>query len=518
MFYSSPIFLAFIGLILAYSSIQYARSAYQSAQFAKKHGCRPAQSFAKGGDPVIGLSFLLETIKRAKNNEYMRVTLERFRTFGNTYVNKRLLYQTVHTIDSENAKEVFSTSFDAFQMPGIRVKALTTLFGDGIFVTDGPKWSHQRALLRPLFTRQNMGPMLGRFEKYFQLFLQHIPKDGSSVDLRELFYDLTLDVATDFLMGRSTNTLDPTTSSKNERQFAEDYLHCCTDAVRKIQLGPLYPFSSNAEIIPSRDRAWRFVDQYVDEALRRREKKSSRHPEGGDEYNFLTELAQFTDDRQVLRDQLLNILLASRDTTAALLGNLFFMLARHPEVYAKLRSETLDVVGPDQQPTEAHFKAMPWLNWCINESLRIHPVIPANTRQAARDIALPVGGGADGKSPLFVKKGTNVLFNLYSMHRREDIFGPNVDDFKPERWDGLRPGWAYMPFNAGPRTCLGQQFAMIEASYMIVRMAQTFEEIKSRDDRPYTEYYTIALFSKNGVHVSLKRREEKEQGVAVLEN
>jgi cytochrome P450 len=70
---------------------------------------------------------------------------------------------------------------------------------------------------------------------------------------------------------------------------------------------------------------------------------------------------------------------------------------------------------------------------------------------------LPVGGGPDGKSPMFVKKGTNVLFNLYSMHRREDVFGPNVDDFKPERWDGLRPGWAYMPFNAGPRTCLGRE-------------------------------------------------------------
>lgn len=71
-------------------------------------------------------------------------------------------------------------------------------------------------------------------------------------------------------------------------------------------------------------------------------------------------------------------------------------------------------------------------------------------------MALPVGGGPDGKSPMLVRKGTCVLMNLYAMHRREDVFGPDTEAFRPERWDGLRPGYAYLPFNGGPRICLGR--------------------------------------------------------------
>ena len=68
-----------------------------------------------------------------------------------------------------------------------------------------------------------------------------------------------------------------------------------------------------------------------------------------------------------------------------------------------------------------------------------------------RDTTLPVGGGADGKSPIFVKKGQQVNYQVYVMHRRKDIYGPDADEFKPERWETLRPSWQYLPFNGGPR-------------------------------------------------------------------
>jgi cytochrome P450 len=89
-------------------------------------------------------------------------------------------------------------------------------------------------------------------------------------------------------------------------------------------------------------------------------------------------------------------------------------------------------------------------------ALRLYPSVPSNTREAICDTTLPVGGGPDGKSPLFVKKGTSIFFNSFSMHRREDIYGPEPEQFRPERWGGLRPGWGYLPFNGGPRTCLGR--------------------------------------------------------------
>jgi cytochrome P450 len=339
-------------------------------RFINEHGCLPAEKKPLGGDPILGLSFLLETIRRAKNSEYMQCALERFRLFGTTYVNKRLLYETISTIDPENVKAVVLTNFDDFQMPDIRLKAMKPLFGDGIFVNDGPKWAHFRGLLRPIFTRQSMAPLLSMTERHFQVLLRRLPTNGTTCDLRELFYDFTLDTATEFLLGSSTHTLDPEHSTVVEAQFASDYLACCREAVNILQLGPLHWLSRKSKLRVERDRAWAFVDRYVDETLRLRDLNKMHATtdldRNSDDYNLLSELARDTDNRDLLRAQILNVLLASRDTTAALLGNLFFMLARHPEAYAKLRDEVLAHVGHGL-PTEAHLKAMTWLRYCINE-------------------------------------------------------------------------------------------------------------------------------------------------------
>jgi cytochrome P450 len=82
------------------------------------------------------------------------------------------------------------------------------------------------------------------------------------------------------------------------------------------------------------------------------------------------------------------------------------------------------------------------------------------------------------------------------MHRRKDIYGPDAEEFRPERWapeEGLRPGWGYLPFNGGPRICVGQQFALAEASYTIVRLLQAFRGIENRDPEPWTEQLALTL-------------------------
>jgi cytochrome P450 len=93
-----------------------------------------------------------------------------------------------------------------------------------------------------------------------------------------------------------------------------------------------------------------------------------------------------------------------------------------------------------------------------HKAFRLFPPVPLNQRTAEVDTFLPLGGGPDYKSPLFVAKGTSVGYSLYAMHRRKDIFGQDAEEFRPERWEGnLRPGWAYLPFNGGPRACLGRE-------------------------------------------------------------
>lgn len=86
-----------------------------------------------------------------------------------------------------------------------------------------------------------------------------------------------------------------------------------------------------------------------------------------------------------------------------------------------------------------------YLRYVNDESLRLYPVVPINARYANKDTTLPRGGGKDGSSPIFIPKGSSCDFSVHVMHRRKDIWGPDADEFKPERWDGRKVGWEYLP-------------------------------------------------------------------------
>lgn len=139
----------------------------------------------------------------------------------------------------------------------------------------------------------------------------------------------------------------------------------------------------------------------------------------------------------------------------------------------------------------------------LSTALRLYPVVPINLRSANKDTFLPVGGGPDGKDPVFVPKGQEVMYSVYSMHRLPEVYGPDATEYRPERWANLKPGWAYIPFNGGPRICIGQQFALTEAGYTIARIVRHFKSIESRDTRPFKEGLTLTLASQHGTHVAL---------------
>ena len=114
----------------------------------------------------------------------------------------------------------------------------------------------------------------------------------------------------------------------------------------------------------------RFVEPFVERAIAERQKTSTDKGEDRSEsQNFTEALSEFTADRKVLRDQLVNTLLAARDTTAAALSWLFYELSYHPEIYAKLRNEVLNILGTTRTPTYLELKQMKYMQWCINEGI-----------------------------------------------------------------------------------------------------------------------------------------------------
>lgn len=197
-----------------------------------------------------------------------------------------------------------------------------------------------------------------------------------------------------------------------------------------------------------------FVNTYVQKALLLSpEELTSRASKSDLSYTFLHELASYTRDPKVLRDQLVAVLLAGRDTTAATLSWTIYELGRHPEVVARLRAEILSTVGPKRTPTYADLKGMKYLQNVMNETLRLYPVVPFNVRAALKDTLLPRGGGPDGTQPLAVLKDTPVGYSTLLMQRRDDLYPPVSKDFKPvgefspERWYSWQPKpWQYSEF------------------------------------------------------------------------
>lgn len=247
-----------------------------------------------------------------------------------------------------------------------------------------------------------------------------------------------------------------------------------------------------------------FLNTYIDRTLRLgpEELASKTSKSGVHDYTFLHELASFTRDRQVIRDQLIAVLLAGRDTTAATLSWAFYELGRHPEVVRRLRAEVLDQVGPSRAPTYRDIKDMKYLQNVMNETLRLYPAVPFNVRLALRDTLLPTGGGPNGDQPIAVLKDTSIAYSTIAMQRRADLYpssssssAPSLfdektaataaamsgpDEFDPSRWYHWQPKpWQYVPFNGGPRICIGQQFALTEMGYVLTRMMQKFERAES---------------------------------------
>jgi cytochrome P450 len=104
-----------------------------------------------------------------------------------------------------------------------------------------------------------------------------------------------------------------------------------------------------------------------------------------------------------------------------------------------------------------------------------------NIRTALKSTVLPTGGGPNGKHPILVRQGEMVNFGQYVQSRRKDIYGEDAHFFRPERWETgelAGVGWGYAPFNGGPRQCLGEDFALMEVSYTVVRLLQTFDVIE----------------------------------------
>ncbi|KAL8781831.1 MAG: hypothetical protein Q9213_005833 [Squamulea squamosa] len=340
---------------------------------------------------------------------------------------------------------------------GPRRKVMFPFFGDGIFTQEGDAWKHSWELLRPQFAHKQYDD-LELFREVVDNLMRVLPEKGM-VDLQPLFFRLTLDTTTAFLFGDSVDSLRASNTA-GESIFASAFNTAQDFLAKRMRLQDLYWLVGGRSFTAACKEVHRFADQIIDRNL-------SRDKEGRNsgKYVFLDFLEKHTATRTELRSQIINILVAGRDTTACLLSWTFFLLVRHPNVLAKLREEISSTLQGSTEITRSDLRHMNYLQNVLKETLRLYPSVPVNLRTAIRSTMLPVGGGPDLKSPVFVAKGEGIAYSVYSMHRRPDFYGMDAELFRPERWeedlpmykDPINAKWGYLPFNGGPRTCLGSE-------------------------------------------------------------
>ncbi|KAF7447811.1 CypX Cytochrome P450 [Pyrenophora tritici-repentis] len=483
-------------------------------QYAMQMGCKAPQRWAAKWPQ--GLDLLLKAGQHARAQTILQFFLDVVESSGPTHEQQLLGSRGINTVEPRNIEEILSTQFEDFSL-GLRPKHFAPLMGSGIFTQDGAAWKHSRALLRPQFT-SNRYQNFEEMKKSVESLIDQISSD-SVVDLQPLFFRLTFDTTTFLLFGKTLSSLQSSDIAGKESEFAtafnlgQDYLS------HRGRLGDWYWLANTPEFWRACKTSHRFVDDAIQNALDDAEKPKPKKKEDEEtkHYVFIDALIQETRNKKELRDQCLNVLLAGRDTTACCLTWTLRLLARHPQVLQRLRTEIEEVVGLGQhasQPTRVDLKKMQYLDLVLKEVLRLYPSVPVNSRAALKTTTLPVGGGPDGKSPILVRKGEAVGYCVYAMHRRTDIYGEDALEFRPERWeDGqlLRNvGYGYLPFNGGPRVCLGQEFALLEAGYTVARLVQKFPFLTVPHDDPVVatgkekQVLTLVVASGDGCRVHMR--------------
>lgn len=489
---------------------------FQEKNARIKHGCSAAKTLP-GSRRVLGITKLRESAARIKDGSYLELCRHRFSCAGtNTFASTALGKTALDTCDPENVRTILATNFKDWALGEDRRSAFSPLLGNGIFAADGHDWRISRTVLRPSFTSRH----LDRFEVFedrFQSMLTAIHKRNGATDLSEAFGCFTLDCTTEIFFGKSYNSTETLYECDSQAtatgvsdlpitHFVEAFGRCQRTMADNLVLGRLGPYLMGAKgrrmFDQDRQTVLSFVREAVNHALASREAQVYKAAKT----TFLQSLLANDQTPSDVESALVNILVAGRDTTASLLSNLWFMLARRPQIYRKLRAEIQRILGsdPTSVPTADHLHGMSYLQACIHEALRLYPPVPLNSRTAVRDTVLPTGGGKSGQEPIFIPQGTRVGYNVYTMHRREDLWGQTAHQFDPERWIGddgsmRKPGWEYLPFNAGPRVCIGQKLALLQASFITCRLAQHFRGIQAEADN-MTQDPCAATVKGTGLH------------------
>ena len=363
--------------------------------------------------------------------------------------------------------------------------------GDGIFSSEGEFHRRQRKLISPPFQPRHIASYAETMGYYGEQ-IQQIWPNGSVIDVNQQMTNLTMSI-----IGKALFDADVFTET-DELGSAMTTLFAYISHRISILLPPPYSWPTPlnrrthkaAQLL--RDRISLFIEE------------RRNHPT--DRNDFLSILLQARDedgkpmsDEQVIAE-CLTLFGAGHETTATALTWTWYLLCQHPEIYAQVQQE-VDSTLQGRTPVYADLARLPYCLQVFKEAMRLYPPAYVFSRRALRDVEI------DG---YLVPKGYVVMLAPYTLHRRADYF-PNPKLFDPERFTPERekqlPRYAYLPFGAGPRICIGMYFAMMEGHLLLATLAQrvSFSLLPNQAIEPDPIHH-LTLRPTGAVNVSVQKR------------
>ena len=338
---------------------------------------------------------------------------------------------------------------------------LTRSLGAGLVTSEGAYWLRQRRLAQPAFHRQRVAgfaSVMTRSAMETVTRWESVAARGEPIDVGKEMMFLTQAIILRTLFGTEPGPVSDEVGRAwpvVNRYIGESFW--------SLGLTDGWPTPRNRRFDRARDALDRVVYRMIDEHRRR--------GEGSDLLSMLIaardeDTGEAMTDVQ-LRDEVMTFLLAGHETTALALSWTWYLLSQHPQAQKRLEAEVDAVLGGGP-PELADLDRLPYARWVIEESMRLYPPAWGFSRQA-------IGPDVIGGYPL--PAGWLVFVLPYVMHRHPAYWE------QPERFDPMRftpervaamPKYVYLPFGAGPRQCLGNQFAMMEAHLVVVTLAQRY--------------------------------------------
>jgi cytochrome P450 len=371
------------------------------------------------------------------------------------------------------------------------LRAATPSLGRGLLTSEGDFWRRQRRLAQPAFHRDRVASYGAVMVAYAERMLGTWA-DGQRRDVQADMMRLTLEIVTKTLFDS-----DIAGDSAGVALAMETLMESFTDRVnRMVRLPVWFPVPANLRFRRAMGLVRGILDGIIDQ----------RRRAGEDRGDLLSRLLLAQDaegdgsgmtDGQ-LRDEVVTLFMAGHETTANTLSWIWSLLARHPEAEARLHAE-LDAVLDGRPPTVADLPRLPYAEWVVTEALRVLPTVWLLGREAIEPTEI---GGF--RAP----KGTTLWMSQWVIHRDARWFD-EPEAFRPERWaDGLArrlPRYAYFPFGGGPRICIGNHFAQMEAVLLLATIARRFRP-RVPPGTVLKPVPTMTLRPEGGVPVVLEER------------